>query len=135
MKVFVHILTILLLIVSNGLLYLFVLRRDKLHTILRGFFKRRELLVLVIHFGALLGATALASNYYSQRFATYDVVDTVLSISLLGFFVLCLSVVPYQIITRNYSIVLKAIGVFGCLAMAFGVVAMLLGMSWGRISW
>ncbi|MGK0279110.1 MAG: putative ferric reductase [Litorivivens sp.] len=99
------------------------------------FLKKRELLVLVIHFGALLGATALASNYYSERYATYDIVDTVLSLSLLGFLVLCLSVIPYQIITRNYSIVLKVVGVLGCLAMAFGVMAMVFGMSWGRVKW
>ncbi len=135
MKIVVHILTILVLLASNGLLYLFLFRREALHKIIRGFFKERELLVLLIHFGVLVGATVATSSYYSQRYKTYDVAEFVLSLSLIGFMVLCLSALPYQFITRKYSIAVKVIGVLACLVMAFVSLAMIVGMSWGRVSW
>lgn len=100
------------------------------------FFKRRELLTLLIYKAALLfPLTLLFIGEDPEEFMNHRLSGYFYVMSLMAYPVLCLTVIPYKIIRRNYSVLAKVFGIFACIIGVLMCAMTLVALAWSTKGW
>ena len=91
---------------SNILLFLFIFKRDKYLQLWNGFFKGKELLVIFLYDVTLfLPAFAyfIKRSYKAYMFMEEGYSGLIYVFSRVSFPLLCITILPYLILTRKYK--------------------------------
>jgi|GEM_PF-2813238 len=114
MKPFLTVLFFVLMLSANVLLLLFLFNRELLAKFSFGFFKKRELLVLAYYNLIQISPLFLASYYKPHIFMDHGISGYIFAYSGIIYPFLCLTIIPYTAIKRNYTDINKVVTLLIC---------------------
>jgi magnesium-transporting ATPase (P-type) len=131
MKLFLTFLFSVLMLSANGLLYLFLFRRRLFFAIWSKLFTGKDFLILLIYDVILIlpvFAVFTKPHFKPHVFMDHGLSGFVYILPRLVYPILCLSLIPYKILKREYSKKAKIWGLLICIfSLLIGLFALVLG--------